>query len=62
MNLFVIQAQVPDIAVRSIYNGTLPFLTAPILPLILLSFFPQIALYLPARLYGSRQTDKTGSL
>lgn len=52
MNLFVIQAQVPDISILAVYKGTLPFLIAPILLLILLLFFPQIALYLPTLLYG----------
>lgn len=54
MNLFVIQAQVPEISILSIYKGTLPFLIAPIALLILLLFFPQIALYLPSVLYGSK--------
>lgn len=54
MNLFVIQAQVPEISILSIYKGTLPFLIAPIALLVLLLFFPQIALYLPTLLYGPR--------
>jgi C4-dicarboxylate transporter DctM subunit len=53
MNLFVIQAQVPDISILSVYKGTLPFLIAPILLLVLLLLFPQLALYLPNRLYGA---------
>lgn len=53
MNLFVIQAQVPDIPILSVYKGTIPFLAAPILLLILLIVFPQLALYLPTLLYGA---------
>ncbi|MEO8675888.1 MAG: TRAP transporter large permease [Casimicrobiaceae bacterium] len=53
MNLFVIQAQVPDVPILSIYKGTLPFLVAPILLIAMLMAFPQIALYLPRLLYGS---------
>ena len=53
MNLFVIQAQVPDVPILSIYKGTLPFLVAPIVLIAMLMAFPQIALYLPRLLYGS---------
>jgi TRAP-type C4-dicarboxylate transport system permease large subunit len=53
MNLFVIQAQVPDIPILSIYKGTLPFLVSPLVLIILLLVFPDIALYLPRLLYGS---------
>jgi C4-dicarboxylate transporter DctM subunit len=52
MNLFVIQAQVPDIPILSIYKGTLPFLVAPLVLIILMLVFPDIALYLPRALYG----------
>jgi tripartite ATP-independent transporter DctM subunit len=52
MNLFVIQAQVPDIPILSIYKGTLPFLVSPIVLIVLLLSFPDIALYLPRMLYG----------
>jgi tripartite ATP-independent transporter DctM subunit len=51
MNLFVIQAQAPDIKITSIYRGIIPFLIAPPLLILLLFFFPQIALWLPAVLY-----------
>jgi len=54
MNLFVIQAQAPEISILAIYKGTLPFLIAPILLLILLLVFPQIALFLPNLLYGTQ--------
>ncbi len=53
MNLFVIQAQVPDIPILSIYKGTLPFLVSPLILIILLLVFPDIALYLPRLLYGT---------
>jgi C4-dicarboxylate transporter DctM subunit len=52
MNLFVIQAQAPDVKIGSIYRGILPFLVAPLLLIILLLLFPQIALWLPHVLYG----------
>jgi tripartite ATP-independent transporter DctM subunit len=52
MNLFVIQAQAPDVKIGSIYRGILPFLIAPLVLIILLLLFPQIALWLPHVLYG----------
>ena len=52
MNLFVIQAQVPDMKLTAIYRGILPFLIAPFLLIALLLAFPEIALWLPRKLYG----------
>ncbi len=52
MNLFVIQAQVPEVPTMAIYKGTLPFLVAPIALIAMLLIFPEIALYLPNALYG----------
>ena len=52
MNLFVIQAQAPDIKLTSIYRGVVPFLVAPFVLIVLLFLFPQIALWLPKFLYG----------
>jgi tripartite ATP-independent transporter DctM subunit len=52
MNLFVIQAQAPDIPITKIYRGILPFLMAPLVLIILLFLFPQLALWLPKVLYG----------
>lgn len=52
MNLFVIKAQARDIAIAQIYRGVLPYLIAPLLLLVLLLLFPQLALWLPGELYG----------
>lgn len=52
MNLFVIQAQAPDIKITNIYRGILPFLIAPLILIVLLFLFPQLALWLPKALYG----------
>jgi len=51
MNLFVIQAQAPEIRITNIYRGTVPFLAAPLLMIILMFLFPQLALWLPQTLY-----------
>ena len=52
MNLFVIQAQAPDVKIGSIYRGILPYLVAPFALILLLLAFPAIALWLPKVLYG----------
>ncbi len=52
MNLFVIQAQVPDVKLTAIYRGIIPFLIAPFLLIALLLAFPELALWLPKKLYG----------
>jgi C4-dicarboxylate transporter, DctM subunit len=52
MNLFVIQAQAPDLKITSIYRGIIPFLVAPFLLIVLLFLFPGLALWLPGVLYG----------
>ena len=52
MNLFVIQAQAPQVKITSIYRGIIPFLIAPLILIILMFFFPGLALWLPKILYG----------
>ena len=51
MNLFVVQAQAPDIRITAIYRGILPFLVAPFVLIALMFLFPQMALWLPSVLY-----------
>src|SRR5665647_506648 len=51
MNLFVIQAQAPEIKITSIYRGIIPFLIAPIVLIFIMFMFPQLALWLPQVLY-----------
>ena len=53
MNLFVIQAQAPDVKITAIYRGIVPFLIAPFVLIVLMFLFPQIALWLPRVLYGA---------
>ena len=52
LNLFVIQAHAPDIKITSIYRGIVPFLFAPLVLIILMFAFPQLALWLPKLFYG----------
>ncbi|MGI9449909.1 MAG: TRAP transporter large permease subunit, partial [Geminicoccaceae bacterium] len=51
MNIFIIQAQAPGINLGQLYKGITPFLVAPIVLIILLFLFPQLALWLPDLLY-----------
>ena len=51
MNIFIIQAQAPDVRLGQLYTGVVPLLVAPIVLIILLFGFPQIALWLPDLLY-----------
>jgi C4-dicarboxylate transporter, DctM subunit len=51
MNLFVVQAQAPDIRITDIYKGIVPFLLAPLLLIILMFTVPDIALWLPRLFY-----------
>ncbi len=48
LNLFVISGIAPDIRLREIVVGTLPFIALMVAAIIVLAFFPQIALWLPA--------------
>jgi tripartite ATP-independent transporter DctM subunit len=52
MNLFVIQAQAPEVRITAIYRGIIPFLVAPLVLIVLLFVFPGLALWLPKILYG----------
>lgn len=51
MNLFVIQAQAPEIKITAIYRGILPFLIAPLVLIIIMFLWPDLALWLPKVLY-----------
>lgn len=52
LNLFVIQAHAPDIKITKLYRGIVPFLFAPLVLIILMFWFPGIALWLPKLFYG----------
>lgn len=50
--VFVLHGLAPDIALRTIYRGVLPFIVADLVLLGLLTLFPDIALALPRALKG----------
>lgn len=51
LNIFIIRAQMPDIALGDIFRGIVPFLFAHLALVVLLIMFPALALWLPSKLY-----------
>ncbi len=51
LNIFVMRAQLPDIALGTMFVGIAPFLVADAVLIALLLLFPQIALWLPGILF-----------
>lgn len=51
LNIFVVRAQMPDIALGDIYRGIVPFLAAHFALIALLLLLPGLALWLPSVLY-----------
>ena len=50
LNVFVLKGAAPDIEVETIFKGIWPFFAAAILAMIIISIFPQIALFIPSRM------------
>ena len=46
--VFILHGLAPTIPVRTIYRGVMPFIVADLILLALLTFFPNIALWLPS--------------
>jgi C4-dicarboxylate transporter DctM subunit len=55
LNLFVINAIAPTIPTREILWGSLPYVLAMLLAIVILCFFPEIATWLPNRMMGAVQ-------
>jgi TRAP-type C4-dicarboxylate transport system permease large subunit len=51
LNIFVIRAQMPDIPLGTVYKGIVPFLIADATLVGLLIAFPDLALWLPSKLF-----------
>ena len=51
LNIFVIRAQMPDIALKDVYWGIVPFLSAHFVLIAILLLLPGIALWLPGVFY-----------
>ena len=48
LNVFVLKAAAPDVPLTVIFQGIWPFLIAALLAIVLLTVFPQIALFIPS--------------
>lgn len=53
LNVFVIKGAAPDVPLTTIFRGILPFLIAAFLAIVLIIAFPQIATFLPDRMWGA---------
>ena len=52
LNIFVVKGVAPDVPVRTMFRGILPFWLAMLAALILIALFPRIATFLPNAMYG----------
>ena len=52
LNLFVINGIAPDITLKQIIYGVMRFIIIMLFSIVLLSVFPQIAMWLPDHMYG----------
>jgi C4-dicarboxylate transporter, DctM subunit len=52
MNVFVINAVVPEVPLNTIYRGAIPFVIAEFILFLLLLYVPQIAIFLPNLMMG----------
>jgi C4-dicarboxylate transporter DctM subunit len=52
LNLYVVQGIAPDIPVRDILVGSLPYVAVLALGIVLLVLFPDLVLWLPNRMFG----------
>ncbi|MBN2418192.1 MAG: TRAP transporter large permease subunit, partial [Deltaproteobacteria bacterium] len=48
LNVFVLKSAAPDVPLTVIFKGIWPFLLSALAAIILLTIFPQIALFLPS--------------
>jgi TRAP-type C4-dicarboxylate transport system permease large subunit len=52
LNLFVVNAIVPDVPTRTVLLGSVPYVLCMVLAIVILSVFPEIATWLPDYLMG----------
>jgi tripartite ATP-independent transporter DctM subunit len=53
LNLFVVNAIAPDVPTRTVLLGSIPYVLAMVLAVVILSVFPEIATWLPDQLMGA---------
>jgi tripartite ATP-independent transporter DctM subunit len=51
VNVFVVKGVAPDVPLEKIFRGIWPFWLAMLVCLLILTAFPQVALYLPSRMF-----------
>ncbi len=54
MNVYVLKSSLPDVPLEEIFRGIIPFLVADAVVITILILFPQITLFLPNLMWGSR--------
>jgi len=54
LNLFVINGIAPDITLKQIIYGVIPFIIIMLFAIVLLAIFPQIVMWLPDHMFGVR--------
>ena len=54
LNIFVIKNIAPDIPLKDVIRGVMPFVALMFVAVFLLCFFPSIATFLPDRLMGTK--------
>ena len=47
LNVFILKSMLPDVPLSAIFRGIIPFFIADIIRLLLVVFFPAIAIWLP---------------
>jgi tripartite ATP-independent transporter DctM subunit len=52
LNLYVLKGVAPDVPLSTVLKGSLPFVLIMFLTIVLITIFPQIALWLPSRMMG----------
>jgi TRAP-type C4-dicarboxylate transport system permease large subunit len=52
LNVFIVKSVKPEVDLSTIFKGIFPFWLMMILAIALLILFPQIALYLPDKMFG----------
>ncbi|MFM1827114.1 MAG: hypothetical protein RLY67_495, partial [Pseudomonadota bacterium] len=53
LNLYVLKGVVPQVSIKDILIGSMPFVLLMLLSMVILSVFPQIALWLPNQMMGA---------
>jgi C4-dicarboxylate transporter DctM subunit len=53
LNLYVIKGIAPDIPLKTILKGSMPFVACMVLAILLLCMFPGIATWLPDQMMGT---------